>query len=172
MRAREWWPLDWADEVMPHGRGAPDEFIVDTGGHYWLGYAFDAEGVSDFDKRYYSKALERDEIVNFICCDELGEVEVTINPDGTYSVSGDVPERATHFCKIGDPDTLIEGSLKEFVAAWHDMEPPSEPVTIAVAMAWWSDALPYKLTLTYGAARTPSTIKASFVPVSVAEARQ
>jgi hypothetical protein len=166
---REWWPLEWADEVMPPSRPSPDGFIICADGHWYLGYAFDATYVNDHEKRYFSQAINAGDIVKFICCDELGSIDVTINPDGTFAADGSVPERATHFWEPGNFDTLGD-TLAEFVRGYLDTcDPLDAPATVTVAMAWWSDGIPHKLTWTFEGGPHG---KAVFVQVSEAEATQ
>lgn len=154
--SRMWWPSDWIDEINPPGRDTPDGFIIAADGHYWLGYSFDATDVSHQDKRYFSEPLDAGQIVNFLCCDDLGEVDVTIMPDGTWSAAGPVPERATHFWVPFDSDTL-SNSLPEFVEAWIGLgvTQQGKPDTVTVRMLWWSDPLPHKLTIDYSGGFTP-----------------
>src|SRR5947209_690274 len=95
---RKWWPADWADEWMPPARSTPDEFIVDANGHSWLGYAFDAKDATDHEKRYFSRALSGGDIVQFIYCDDLGELEIALQKDGAFEIiSGAVDARANLF---------------------------------------------------------------------------
>ena len=168
MAQREWWPADWADEVMPPGRSSPDDFLIDAEGHYFLGYRLDATDVTEHEKRYFNRGLDCGDIIEFVCCDSLGHIEVTINPDGTYKTSDSVPERATHFWVPGDTDTLAD-SLSSFAECYAENDDIKEPVTETVALAWWSERLPHKLTISFE--RNLKT-KASFAAVSMAEAKQ
>lgn len=168
MSKREWWPCAWADEVMPPGRAEPNDFLIDAEGHYFLGYPLDAKDVQEHEKRTFSRSLHVNDIVPFVCSEGLGQIDVTFNPDGSFVVKGDVPERATHFSIPGDVDTLAS-SVREFVENYLELEPISEPHTETLAMAWWSDDLPHKLTITYGPHLKTT---ASFVAVSQAEAKQ
>jgi|SRR5579885_763036 len=164
-KQRHWWPADWADEVMPPGRPAPDDFIIDADGHYWLGYAFDAKDASDQDKRYFSRRLERGDIVNFISCDDLGEAEIAIKSDGSFDiVSGAISPAATHFWCPGDMDTLA-GSIEAFARQYVGDECPA---IVTLAMARWSDSVPHRLVIDF----RDFAAKPRFEVVSVAEARQ
>lgn len=171
MTTRTWWPADWADEIMPPGRDAPDGFIIDADGHYWLGYAFDAPDASHQEKRYFSEGLDAGDIVEFVCCDDCGEVAVTLMPDGTYTVAGTVPERVTHFSIGGDPDTLAD-SIPAFVKNWIEVDgrAPEQPETVTVVMAWWSDHIPHKLVVSYDLPCWRP--RPYFEQVTAAEARQ
>jgi hypothetical protein len=164
----QWWPLEWADEVMPPGRSSPDGFLIYADGNYYLGYALDAKDVSEKEKRYFSRKIEPNEIVKFICCDRLGEINITINPDGTFITDAPAPVRANNFMIHDDPDTLAE-DLETFVKNYVGLEPPDRPTTETLACAWWSDELAHKLTLTYEGAWPP---KANFIAVAQAEANQ
>lgn len=168
--ARQWWPADWADEVMPPGLTSPDAFIhplpLDDRMSFMLCYE---DGEAEADNEFYRLAVSPGEIVPFICCDPLGEIEVEIRPAGTYAALGEVPANATHFCIGGDPDTLAH-TLKDFVDQFVANAPSRDPADgdlparVEISMAWWSDALPHKLVVEDG--------KACFIAVSAAEARQ
>lgn len=167
---RKWWPMEWADEVMPPARACPDDFIIKTSdGEYFLGYAFDAKDATDSEKRTFSRKIDCGDIVEFLCCDPLGAVDVRIMPDGTWTASDPIPERATHFWANGDSDTLAD-TMDAFVAIYLECEPTSvsQERTETVSMAWWSEGLPHKFTLTY----SEPELKASFVAASAAEAKQ
>lgn len=165
--ARKWWPVDYADEVMPPGRDTPDGFIIMDNGRPMLGYALDEMSVTDRERDYLNKSIQVGEIVNFVCCDDLGEVVVEINADGSFIAQGPVPEQATSFMEIGNPNSLAESlpSYAQNVAELLRGDPPdSWPVVDRVRMACWSDEIPHKL--------THAASGLHFEQVSAAEARQ
>lgn len=164
-KGRSWWPLDWADEVMPPGRADPNDWLIDASGHFYIGYRLDATDVNEHEKRYFSRGVDCGDIVKFICSDDLGSLDVEISKDGSYRVlEGVVDPRATHFWSGGNSDSLADsmGEYAKFVAELLDAG--EFPMRDTVRMAWWSDQLPYKLV--YGIEKT------RFEPVSAAEARQ
>jgi hypothetical protein len=162
---REWWPQEVCDEMMPPGLDSPDRFIVADGAGWRFDYPADMKHVTDGERGLFRRPLAEGDIVTFIYCDDLGSVELTIRPDRTFAWVGDIPARATHFWFAGDADSLGD-SLAELVEnyfeAWGaEMDKPAVEVA---RMAWWSDLLPHKFTLTADGPR--------FVAVSAAEARQ
>ncbi|MGI3901258.1 MAG: hypothetical protein ACRYGP_13760 [Janthinobacterium lividum] len=96
----------------------------------------------------------------FAWVEDLGEVLVTIRPDGTYATQGIVPVGVTHFWFGGDSDTLAD-SLDEFVEAWREMNIALEDDEgISVRMSRWSDSeVPFRFEITESGAR--------FVPVEM-----
>jgi hypothetical protein len=184
---RQWWPEDWLDEINPPGRATPSDFVIKAGSHFWLGYALDAEDVDEQDKRYFSKPLSIGDVVEFCCCDDLGEIEVAIYRDRNFFVRGGAQPRrridqATHFWLAGNSDTLAS-TLAEFVRDYEFDEMSRSTSTTGVEyvetikIARWSDAIPHKLVATFnptgkigGAA--DSGLGAEFVTISQAEARQ
>lgn len=165
---RQWWPLDWADEVMPPGRLSPEGFLIEADGDYYLGYALDAEDASEQEKRHLSRKIASGDIVKFICCEQFGEIDITINPDGTFTTDEPPPTRANRFMVQYDPDTMAD-NLETFVKYYIENEALSEPRTETLSMAWWSEELPHKLTVTYEGTWPP---KASFAAVTESEAKQ
>lgn len=165
--ARQWWPVSYADEVMPPGRATPDGFIVRLEGVLTLGYDADEKLVDEQDRGFFNKPIAIGDIVNFICLDNLGAVEVEINADGSYTAHGDVPEAATSFMETGNPDSLAD-SLPEYAKNVADLfkgdDDADWPKRDDVRMARWSDEVPHKLIATADGPR--------FELVSKAEAKQ
>lgn len=162
---REWWPAAYADEVMPPGKPRPDDFIVEDGGRLFVGYRVD-EKVIERDRDIHKMPVAPGDIVAFICCDDLGAVDVIVNADGTFQVEGEIPPRATHFMSPGDVDSLAS-SIEEFAAnaAAYVRDTGQEvfPFRDTCRLAWWSDEIPHKLV---------KGERLTFEIVSAAEARQ
>jgi len=95
MGERRWWPLAWIDEVSPPARPTPDAWLIDACGHYYLGYAFDAEDATDHEKRHFSRSIDGDEPVEFFFQDDLGDFELTVFADGRHE--GTPPDGANWF---------------------------------------------------------------------------
>jgi len=153
---RKWWPAEWADEAMPPGRASPNDFIINAEGHYFLGYALDAEDVDEFQKRFFSTRIDPDDVIEFICCDDLGDVDVRIQPEG-FSIIGDVAEDATHFWQPGSNE-MLAGSIKQFVEIYRENYPiDSDPITLK--MARWSDSIAHRFELSFeGQKITPAFV--------------
>lgn len=167
-RARQYWPECWLDESMPAGRAEPSGFIVETPDGLTIGYAAGAGDASDDERRVYRIGVGEGDIVKFRFCDDVGELDVTFNADGTYSAAGPVP--AHNWCRLGfDQDTLQQSldALAKAIAGTSDeldrIDLDGQP-TQTVEFAYWSDPLPHKLTKTAAGWR--------FEPVSASEARQ
>jgi hypothetical protein len=163
---RKWWPQEVCDEVMPPGLDSPDQFIVAGDTYTWrLDYPAGMPGVDDGERGLFRQPLKDGDIVKFVCCDDLGSVELTIRPDRTFDVAGVVPAYATHFWFAGDVGSL-GGDLDELIAIYFETwgAGMDEPAVEFARMAWWSDGRPYKFTLTADGPR--------FIAVSQAEARQ
>ena len=151
---RQRWPMAWADEVMPPGRSAPDGFIIvqrETGkpASYVLGYLPNTAGLSAAEWQTLQLAVAPGDIVPFICCDTLGDVEITVNADGSFEAHDLIDPRATHFDTVGDVDSLA-GSVAEFARqyaeTWRGAEPAQPfPHRVEVRTSYWSEAIPFKL---------------------------
>jgi hypothetical protein len=167
VRKREWYPAYAADEWMPPGRPDPSAFIFEKGGEIFIGYCDDDRDASDNDRDCVNRKVMPGDIVQFLCCDQLGSVDVVINEDGTsHVVDGVIPENVTHFMAAGDIDSLSD-SMEEFAKnahAWARSADETFPYRETCSMARWSDELPHKLIHTADGWR--------FEPVTAAEARQ
>jgi hypothetical protein len=147
--ARLWWPIEWADEVMPPGRDCPAAFLQNVDGKFILGYPLDDAAVSETDRRHHCQELKFGAVVKFFFCDDHGEVTLEIHSDCSFTVvAGAASDGATHFHEPGNSDTLAS-SILEFVQ--NHVEPEREsssarwPQTVQVRMAYWSDEVAYKL---------------------------
>ncbi len=78
MSQLEWFPADWVDEVCPPARSAPDGFIVPVLGGFELGYP------SGEDRDMHNQPLAVGDVIEFVSCERLPDVEVTFRPDGSY----------------------------------------------------------------------------------------
>lgn len=161
-RDRKWLPEHLTDEVSPPGRASPDAWIIgrvadpDGDDDLWRigGWEADDEPVDDT-----RRDMRPGEVVTFVYVVDLGEVDVTIDPDGGYAAHGPVPAEATHFWERGDTDTLA-CSLTEFADCYAENTLPGDlPDRIRVRMAQWSGEIPHRLLVEVG--------QAHFVPVAV-----
>jgi hypothetical protein len=166
---RKWWVAELADEVMPPGLTSPDLFVVAMpDGTFRLDYPANTPGVDEDERNLFRRPLGNGDIVNFLCCDDFGLIDISIGPSGTYGVHGSAEALAvitaglpTHFWLPGDIDTLAS-SIEEFVNFYLENDPIKEPRTETVCMARWSDELPHKFEIA----------RRKFCAVSQAEARQ
>lgn len=147
---RKWWPVEWGDEVMPPSRPSPDSFIINANGHFWLGYAFEATDVTHSEKRFYSRSLQPGEIVEFLYCDDLPEIEIEIEQGGAdfTIVKGALDPSANEFWDGCDSDTWAD-SLETFAKNYAENERGSTdiwPITVSVLTCHCSTA-PYKLAI-------------------------
>lgn len=148
---RQWWPARWADEIMPPGRPTPDAFIVACAGPKWrLGYAADATDVMPEDLAFYSQPIAERDIVEFYCCDDLGEAEIAFDGKGGFRVvSGSVPAEPYNWCRVQYDQATMCVSLRELAATITEhisAEQLAEPLTVAFAQM--SDEIPHQLVMT------------------------
>lgn len=147
---RTWVPEHFLDEITPPGRATPEAWLTEipnAKGRYRIEQRWpDDENPDGFD-------VAVGDLVGFLACDDHGSVEVQIKRDGTYSVTGGVSASATHFCCLGDVDTLAD-SMEEFVKLYVDNWPhDSDAETETVCMATWSKIVRFRLLLEDGKPR-------------------
>jgi hypothetical protein len=148
MAEREWYPTNWVDEACPPARATPDDYIIDTGDGYRLGYKLGDPGICDDEVETFNEQLTVGDVVSFMCCDRLDDVGVTFRRDGSHHVHGELPE-GYNWCRLeGDQDSLQEtiGQLADHLAASLDVEETRE----VVELARWSDCLPHKFIIKDG----------------------
>lgn len=144
----EWFPSDWVDEVCPPSRPAPADFIVPVFGGFELGYA------SGEDRELHNQPLKAGDVVEFVSCERLPDVEVTFRIDGTFDLHGTIPPDQNVVIVDGDIDTL-QPSFDGLIADIREPEDPdfsaramifpdSEPEKrVTLEFANWSDPLPF-----------------------------
>jgi hypothetical protein len=162
----EWFPSDWVDEVCPPSKPSPAGFIVPVFGGFELGYA------SGEDRDLHNRPLKVGDVVEFVSCGRLHDVEATLRPDGTYELHGTIPPDHNVVIVDGDIDTL----QPSFDALIADIKKPGDPDFSARAMIFpdgeleqrvtlefanWSDPVPYLFEFVDG--------KAVFSPVPAAK---
>lgn len=144
----EWFPSDWVDEVCPPSRSAPAGFIVPVLGGFELGYA------SGEDRDIHNQPLKVGDVIEFVSCERLPDVEATLRVDGTYDLHGMIPTDHNVVIVDGNIDTL-QPSFEDLIA---DIREPKDPDFSARAMifpegepeqrvtlefAHWSDPIPH-----------------------------
>ena len=149
MSELQWYPADWVDEVCPPARSAPGEFIVPFLGGFELGYAEKQQS------ELHNQPLKAGDVVEFVSCDRLGDVEATLRPDGSYDLHGTIDPSHNVVIVDGDIDTLHESFdalIKALKASttdqWYSLremifsEGESEK-RVTLEFANWSDPQPY-----------------------------
>lgn len=148
MAELEWFPADWVDEVCPPSRSKPDDFIVPVTGGFELGYA---------DQQLcelHNQPLKVGDVVAFVSCDRLPDVEATLRPDGGYELHGIIDPSHNTVIVDGDIDTLHES----FEALINEIRSPADPdfatkemifsegeveKRVMLSFANWSDPQPF-----------------------------
>lgn len=157
---RTWIPSAYLDEISPPGRETPVHWIA----RHAFGDVFKLAPAFEFGD-YPETDIRIGETVEFHCCDDHGEIEVTIWRDGRFECRGQVAPQADHFWIAGDVDSLattLADFVKQYVESWPDDD--EEQCTETVRMAWWSEVQPHMLVLKDG--------KPHFAVAGTARARQ
>ncbi|MBR0687321.1 hypothetical protein JQ594_15425 [Bradyrhizobium manausense] len=152
----EWFPSDWVDEMCPPSRPSPTGFIVPVVGGFELGYA------SGEDSELHNQPLKVGDVVQFVSCERLPDVEATLRIDGTYDLHGrTIPIGHNVVIVDGDIDT-VQPSFDALITDIkkpedHDFSaramifPENEPEKrVTLEFANWSDPIPYLFELVDG----------------------
>jgi hypothetical protein len=159
---RQWYPADWVDESCPLHKASPDGFIVaEADGSYCLGYAADDKDVLADDRENLNRPLAIGDVVDFMCCDRLDNVEADFFRSGELIPHGAIPPEHNNVTIGGDIDTLHE-SFDDLVAALSDpredlhdyvdclFEDDGDLTTVTLCFARWSDPLPHQFLIDDG----------------------
>ena len=143
MSEREWYPAGWVDEVCPPSRSAPSGFIVPVLGGFELGYTDPQE------RELHNQPLKVGDVVEFVACDRMQDIEATLRADGTYELHGTIPSGHNAVLVDGDIDTLQETfeKLIEAIKTDHEYLNPRELIfcdgetekRVTLQFANWSD---------------------------------
>lgn len=143
----EWFPADWVDEICPPARSTPDGFIVPVMGGFELGYA-DPE-----QSELHNQPLKVGDVVAFVSCERLPDVEATFKPDGSCELHGTIPAGHNSVIIDGNIDTLHESfdALIEAFKSDDEYLNPREMIferdetekRVALEFADWSDPQPF-----------------------------
>lgn len=164
MANREWYPADLVDEACPPARSTPDDFIVsfdDDHGVYQLGYKLGDEDITEEEVDTYNQPLHLGDVVHFMCCDRLDDVEVTFRRNGTHEAHGIIPPEH-NWCRLdGDQDSLNDtfqglvecatGHPKDSffgMSLFADNQDTEQ--RIPVQFARWSDRIPHRFIMKDG----------------------
>lgn len=151
----EWYPANWVDESCPPSKSAPAEFIVPVTGGFELGYVRAADSsAGKFSGHYsdlYNQPLSIGDVVEFISCERLGDVDATLRRDGTYLLHGTLPGVYNALIVDGDIDTLCDSfeELTKRIQSRGDWELGTLILTdvderrVTMTFANWAAPAPY-----------------------------
>lgn len=144
IKDRQWWPSDYADEVMPAGMAAPQDWLIPMPGgvpgftlasQYHDSKEEEAERISDGDLTF--EPLVDGERIEFMAYDDFGDLRLNIAADGSFTVvSGTLDPRADHFWEWFNHDGPSGDSLEEFAKQYAESDGAGEDVN--VGMGSWS----------------------------------
>lgn len=164
--SRKWWPAALFDESMPPGRAEPQDWLKpDQAGATYIRNEDDLEGG-------FVVTILPGEIAEFVWHEERGSVEITLMPDGTWSLDdprdaftldlfkpeaeapaepAELPPSAriaaaNWFAWDEDYETCMD-TMDEFAKALADMSAPvaADGVRITVDMGYWSDEVSFRV---------------------------
>jgi len=145
MSELEWYPADWVDESRPPSKASPQEFIVQYGDECLLGYRPSDKGVGQDDVELWNQPLKAGDVVQFVSCDRLPDVEATLRHDGSYELHGKIDPSHNVVIVDGDIDTL-QGS---FDALIKDIKSPEDPEFSVREMIFAEDETETRVTLQF-----------------------
>lgn len=148
----EWYPAELVDESCPPAKRSPTEFVFFDGENWQLGYAPDDKSVSDDDREVCNRIIKPGNVVEFMTCDRLGDLDATFKRDGAMTFKGTVPGNYNVVVVNYDSDLLYE-SLEQLAKdiTGHDefcnpseliFEDGSDSADVTCSFANWSDRLP------------------------------
>lgn len=141
---RKWLPAEWMDEVIPPCGESPDAFVRRDGDTLKL-CPLDW-GTETAEEWPAATDLSNGQIVQFCWTEQYGYVSVTPRADGSFEVSGDIPESANLFAideaihdNIGD---LFKDLFGSGVLEASDYDQAHDVFVYA-----WSNPIPFRLTV-------------------------
>lgn len=142
---RTWWPDFLLDEIMPPGKPTPAEWLEVVDGKL----RFVAPAQDDGEAPAPLPDISDGETIEFSWAENLGERGVTVRGDGSYTVTGDVPEDYTSCWEPCAPDTLSDtlADLAEMAAG--DISPEDDETTLTVRFDRWGDGA-FRVTIADG----------------------
>lgn len=135
--ARKWWPDNYADEIMPEGLFAPDDWIV--GRVPAMAGAVLAPRERDEAHDYGCVIVAEDEVVSFMWVEPRGATTITIFADGTWR--GSVPDDFTHCWEDGEIEQSGD-TVDEVVRNILNLDPlgKGDEVDVDLRFCKWGDA--------------------------------
>jgi hypothetical protein len=152
---REWFPCDWVDEFCPPSRSAPDGFIVPVPGGFELGYTDPDES------ELHNEPLKIGDVIEFISCERLPEIEATLRADGSFELHGAIPTDHNTVTVDGEVDTqheTFDELIKDIRAPegdWRDVRSMvfrdgETEKRVTLYFANWSDPQPFLFEIVEG----------------------
>jgi hypothetical protein len=148
----EWYPADFVDEACPPAKRSPTEFVFFDGENWQLGYAPDDKSILD-DDRGMNRIIKSGDVIEFMTCERLGDLEATFNRDGAMTFKGAMPSGYNVVIVNHDSDLLyqsLEDLAKQIATTPDEFCNPSELIfedgadsaDVTCSFASWSDPLP------------------------------
>lgn len=151
MTERNWYPSFLIDEVLPVGRPSAEAWLPALLTHR-----------APFE-RGWDRPRSGD-VIDFQYYEPRGNIEVTINPDASVSVTQRCPETKDMFsgtpggtvnenAEIDPPansfwdleSETLAGSLEEFAEYYLALDTIDEPVSVTVTATYWSDKISFRI---------------------------
>ncbi|WP_158669949.1 hypothetical protein [Bradyrhizobium guangdongense] len=147
----EWYPADFVDEACPPSKRSPTEFVFFDGENWQLGYAPGDKSIMD-DDREMNRIIKSGDVIEFMTCERLGDIEATIKRDGAMTFKGRVPSAYNVVIVDYDSDLLFE-NLEDLTRQLKEpdqfcnpseliFEGDEETAEVVCSFANWSDPLP------------------------------
>ncbi|MBI1213601.1 MAG: hypothetical protein GC190_19255 [Alphaproteobacteria bacterium] len=142
---KQWWPTDYCDEVMPHPRSAPDDWIVPMPGEPGA-FAIESPlvgqgGAEPTNIAWKHTRLLEGTPLKFFYYEYLGPAEITVSPDGEFTVEKRPPPDASWFYEASAfSDAMVSGdTLEEFVRDYISDQKPNQSRVVALGCGYWSE---------------------------------
>lgn len=135
-----WVPNSYVEEGGPPPRATPDAWIMHLPGeaNHFLAPADDFM-LAD-DERVTGRLLHQGEKVAFLSMRDFGEATLTLDPDGTWTVSRPMPVEADTVWIVGD-SASVDDSAESIVR--YLVEDASDSGTYQIGYAAWSGPTPF-----------------------------
>lgn len=139
---RKWWPAEYMDEVMPTGRDSPDAWLIKLpDGGFEVASPYHGSDISsdqEAEAEWRYKPLTNGERVDFTYYDDLGDVEVTVNPDGSYELHGSIDPKANYFAEQFNWESM-EHDIGTFAKNYAETLKAAERITVCTG--YWATSV-------------------------------
>ncbi len=154
IKDRQWWPSEYADEVMPGSFDSPQGWLMpmpDGSGGFTIKSPHHDSPEDEREEAWKFEALTDGEKIEFTAYDDFGDLSVNIAADGTYTiVNGVLDPRATHFWEWFNNEGPAGDTLAEFAKMYAESEGAADDVH--VGMGSWSHTETFAVQIKDGAA--------------------
>lgn len=134
----EYWPEQLVDEVMPPGRDSPEEWLTGEPPNVLLVVN---PGDEDWGGGLRTIALADGDIIEFARCENFaayGDVTLTIEASGAWSINAPMPHKATACCVLdGWQGETVAGSVEDMVQDFLQEGP--DPGDYNIAFFHWDE---------------------------------